>query len=92
MPSRQLTARARRLLEHGRALLGKLRVLADELDVPADPRARLPENADPLAILYRDTAAMADTALRMVQTFPDAPSVQLHLCKGLEAILGVVRA
>src|SRR5260370_17929688 len=33
---------------------------------------------------------MTDTALRMVQAFPDAPSAQLRLCYGLEAILEVI--
>jgi hypothetical protein len=33
---------------------------------------------------------MTDSTLRMVQAFPDAPSAQLKLCEGLEAILGVV--
>src|SRR5205823_14359114 len=32
----------------------------------------------------------ADTSLRMVQAFPDAPSAQLQLCAGLEVILTVV--
>ena len=33
---------------------------------------------------------MADTALRMIQAFPDAASVQLRLCEGLEGMLGVI--
>jgi HD-GYP domain-containing protein (c-di-GMP phosphodiesterase class II) len=41
-------------------------------------------------VFYRDSVAMTDTTLRMVQAFPDAPSAQLRLCAGLEAILGVV--
>ena len=45
--------------------------------------------ADPLARLYRETAAMTDSTLRMVQAFPDAPSAQLKLCEGLEAIINV---
>jgi HD-GYP domain-containing protein (c-di-GMP phosphodiesterase class II) len=45
--------------------------------------------SDPLANRYQETVAMAETALRMVQAFPDAPSAQLRLCAGLEAILGV---
>lgn len=79
LPTR-LTARARRILEQGRDLLARLRTFAESL----------PDDADPLARLYRDTAAMTDATLRMVQTFPDAPSAQLHLCEGLQVILGVV--
>jgi hypothetical protein len=84
----QLTARARRVIERGRELLARLRPLADHLE----PRPQSPQHpeADPLARLYRDTAAMADSALRMVQALPDAPSAQLKLCEGLEAILNVV--
>jgi hypothetical protein len=33
---------------------------------------------------------MTDTVLRTVQAFPEAPSAQIRLCEGLEAILGVV--
>src|SRR5207249_4256120 len=79
----QLTARARRLLEMGRDLLARLRNLGGSLQGHAD-------NRDPLAQHYSDTVAMADTALRMVQAFPDAPSAQLQLCVGLEVILTVV--
>src|SRR5207248_6112676 len=71
---RELTRRARRALELGRGLLGQLRALAEELD---NDNA----DADPLARLYGDTVAMTDSALRLVQAFPDSPSAQLHLCK-----------
>jgi HD-GYP domain-containing protein (c-di-GMP phosphodiesterase class II) len=81
MPA-QLTARARRVLERGRDLVSRLRTLAEGLDLPAA--------TDPLAGLHRETLAMAETALRMVQAFPNAPSVQLRLCEGLEAILTMV--
>src|SRR5262245_3363705 len=82
----RLTARGRRLVERGRELLDRLRALAD------DPAVAPPTgSADaPLAAFYRETAAMANTTLRMVQAFPDAPSAQLPLCEGMEAILGVV--
>jgi HD-GYP domain-containing protein (c-di-GMP phosphodiesterase class II) len=84
----QLTARARRVVERGRELLALLRPLAEHLEPESHP-APLP-SADPLTRLYRETAAMTDSTLRMVQTFPDAPSAQLKLCEGLEAILSVV--
>jgi hypothetical protein len=77
-----LTSRARRILERGRELLTRLRALAEDFaDGPA---------ADPLAGFYRETVAMTDTTLRTVQAFPDAPSAQLRLSEGLEAILGVI--
>ncbi len=90
---RQLTARARRVLENGRDLLGKLRALADTFpfspgDGPPDPA--LLDRDEPLAVLYRETAAMTDTALRLIPLFPDTATAQMQLCEGLEAILAVV--
>jgi HD-GYP domain-containing protein (c-di-GMP phosphodiesterase class II) len=79
---RQLTSRARRVLLYARELLEQLRALADDSLLHQ-------EDTDPLTLLYRETTAMADAALRMVQAFPDAPSAQLHLCEGLEAIVQV---
>ena len=85
-----LTARARTLLERGRQLVNRLR------DIAADPHlaeANTPEEeppADPLAAGLRETAAMAESALRLVSAFPDSPSTQLRLCEGLEGLLKVV--
>ena len=88
---RQLTARARRILEEGRVLLGQLRLLADAFEpAPEAGYAVGPAAADPLTHRYHQTTAMADTALRLIQTFPDAPSAQLRLCEGIEAMLGIV--
>jgi HD-GYP domain-containing protein (c-di-GMP phosphodiesterase class II) len=81
----QLTARARRLLERGQTLLGQLRSLGQGL--PPDPH---PD--DSLAAWYRGTVAMTDSTLRTIGTFPDAPSVQLRLCEGLEVSLDVISA
>jgi HD-GYP domain-containing protein (c-di-GMP phosphodiesterase class II) len=81
----QLTARARRLLERGGELLSQLRTLVDELDRPAPG-----EEEHPIASRYRETAAMTNAAMRMIQAFPDAPRAQLRLCDGLESILNTV--
>jgi hypothetical protein len=81
-----LTARARRLLESGHGLLRELRELADQLSL--EEVATGPEHA--LAARYRETLAVADTALRTVQAYPDSPSVQLRLCEGLEGTLNLV--
>jgi hypothetical protein len=77
-----------------------LRLLADAFaPYPDDPSApaRSPadgipvlDRSDPLAVLYRETAAMVDASLRMVPLFPDAASAQMHLCEGIEATLNVV--
>lgn len=93
-----LTSRARLVLEQGRDLLHQLRDLADAFappyPEPAEPgtpaAAYLFDFADPLAQCYRETAAIADTALRMVPHFPETATGQLHLCDGLEGILSVV--
>src|SRR5207302_275288 len=66
-------------------------VTADEAegkgrDVPAIGRN------EPLTVLYRETAAIADAALRMVASFPESATAQLQLCEGLEGILNTVAA
>jgi hypothetical protein len=88
----QLTMRARRVLERGRALLNQLRAVADAFASPLDAADAVPlfGRADPLTVLYRETAAMTDTSLRLVPMFPQIPSAQMHLCEGLEATLSVI--
>jgi HD-GYP domain-containing protein (c-di-GMP phosphodiesterase class II) len=83
----QLTARARRLLEQSRDLLGRLRALGARLTQAAVLSNDPPDDQDPLVQMYRETVAMVDTALRLVAAFPDAASAQLQLCAGLEGIL-----
>lgn len=77
---RQLTARARRLVERGRELILRLQNLGNDALLQRD-------ETDPVTDWYRVTAAMTDTAVRMVPAFPDAPGLQLRLCDGLESIL-----
>jgi HD-GYP domain-containing protein (c-di-GMP phosphodiesterase class II) len=77
----QLTARAARLLRRAHELLGQLRPLAE---------AAATRSADPLAHLCRESVSMTETVLRTIQAFPEAPSAQVRLCEGLEAVLGVV--
>jgi HD-GYP domain-containing protein (c-di-GMP phosphodiesterase class II) len=83
LPTR-LTGRARRILDQGRELLSRLRDLDDEFHLAAAPAE------DPQGRMYREVASMTNTTLRMLQALPDAPSVQLRLCEGLEAILGLI--
>jgi HD-GYP domain-containing protein (c-di-GMP phosphodiesterase class II) len=80
---RQLTWRARRALGKGRELLDQLRSLADE---PLLQRG----GDDPLSVGYGEAVTMTETALRMVQALPDAPSAQLRLAEGLELLIGMV--
>jgi HD-GYP domain-containing protein (c-di-GMP phosphodiesterase class II) len=84
MPTR-LTARAHRLLERGQELLVQLRSLADSFGATASS-----DPGDPLADHFRQTVAIAEAALRTVQTYPELAGVQLRLCEGLEGILGIV--
>jgi hypothetical protein len=90
---RQLTGRARRLLEEGRDLLASLRNLGQRLARSATLPGDEPlDDNDPLVRLFRETVAMADTSLRLVQAFPDAASAQLRLCTGLEGIIADIAA
>jgi HD-GYP domain-containing protein (c-di-GMP phosphodiesterase class II) len=79
----QLTARAARLLRGSDDLLGQLRTVGDDPGLST-------AIADPLRQLYRETVSMTETVLRTVQAFPEAPSAQMRLCDGLEAVLNVV--
>ena len=80
---KQLTARARRLLERGRELVNRLRSLSDD-------RAMTDDVDDPLVHGVRSATAMLETSMRFVQAFPDAASAQLRLSEGLEGILGSI--
>lgn len=88
----QLTMRARRVLERGRDLLTRLREISDAFASPIEEAGPtvLFDRADPLTMLYRETAAMTDTSLRLVPLFPQTATAQLYLCEGLEAILTVI--
>src|SRR5262249_32000669 len=92
---KQLTARARRVLEQGRELLGHLRTVADCFEPeassgPSSGAAALMNRDDPMNRLYRQSAALLDAALRVVPLLPESATAQLHLCEGLEAALQVV--
>jgi HD-GYP domain-containing protein (c-di-GMP phosphodiesterase class II) len=91
---RQMTARAHRLLEQGKGLVERLRVLAGELAIPADSQLGDPlpsgATAEPLTRAYEECAAMAETSLRIVQAFPDGATAQVRLCLGLEPILATI--
>jgi HD-GYP domain-containing protein (c-di-GMP phosphodiesterase class II) len=75
-----LTARANRLLPRIRDLLAQLRRLADE------PLLCQGED-DPVAGAHREMTALAELAVRVLQTLPETPSLQLRLCEGVEAVL-----
>ncbi len=90
---RQMTARARMLVERGRDLLLRLRDLNEVLAVDQPGRAiETRRGADPRLSLYRQTVALATTALRALAFLPDTATAQLPLCEGPAAILDVVLA
>jgi HD-GYP domain-containing protein (c-di-GMP phosphodiesterase class II) len=76
---RQISSRARRVLERGKELLEHLRGLAGAFAEGVEP--------SPLQPLYRDTVSMIDTALRTVSLLPESVSAQMQLCRGLEVTL-----
>ncbi len=86
----QLTSRARRLIAEASELVACLKKLADDALLSGPPSDQQ-EQADPLAIWFRETAAMMGPAVRMAQSLPDSASEQLRLCDGLDGILATVR-
>jgi HD-GYP domain-containing protein (c-di-GMP phosphodiesterase class II) len=86
----RLIGRVRHLLETGRDLVARLRRLADETLLTKGDPVSDDSPDDPLLQSFRDTASMTESALRLVQAFPDAPSAQLRLSDGLENILNSI--
>jgi hypothetical protein len=84
-----LTGRARRLLADAQGLVGRMRVLADDPLLAGPPASPDGVNgpADPLAVHYRETAALTEAAVRYALTFPESAADQARLCEGLEAML-----
>src|SRR5262249_46391889 len=83
----RLIGRARHLLERGRELVGQLRHLADEPLLIKGDSVSEDSSDDPLLLSFRETSSMTESALRLVQAFPDAPSAQLRLSDGVDNIL-----
>jgi len=84
----RLTARARRLLEDARGLVGLQRQMSDD---PLLGGLALTSEPDPLVMHHRETVALTEAALRMVQAFPDSADVQLRICDGVEAMFRAVK-
>lgn len=85
-PTPPLTDRAQELVKAARGLLDRQRQFA------ADPLfTDNPSDADPLVAYHRETVAVMNSAVRMVQMLPPSPTLQLKLCDGLEGVLAIVR-
>lgn len=82
-----LSARARRLLAGAQGLITRLRAAADDPLLAGPPAGGAPRPADPLAVHYQEAAALAEAAVRYVQTFPESAAEQARRCDGLEGIL-----
>jgi hypothetical protein len=84
-----LTGRARRLLADAQGLVGRMRMLADDPLLAGPPPASggTVGPADPLAVHYRETAALTEAAVRYAMSFPESAADQARLCEGLEAML-----
>jgi len=87
----RLIAKARRVLGEAHDLVTCLRRLADDPLLAGPPPEQGTLETDPLALHYRETAAMMTPAVRLAQAMPDEPSIQSRLSDGLEAVLATVR-
>lgn len=77
----QLTARARRLVMQAHQLVSRLRGGAARL------AALTPHTSAAPATLHRETVALTELAVRVMQQLPSPPEAQLAWCEGLEGVL-----
>ncbi|MCZ2343328.1 MAG: HD domain-containing protein [Bacteroidales bacterium] len=96
LPSR-LTVRARRLLEDAQELVAiqkrlsldpTMVALSETATVPGEQE---PPEPEPIVTYHRATVALTETALRLVQSFPESAEMQIRLCEGLESLLQSIR-
>lgn len=85
----RLINKVRRQVERGRELVAQLKALADEPLVSQEDPDGI-EGDNPLWLAHREVTAMTESALRLVQAFPDAPSAQIRLGEGLESLINAV--
>ena len=88
-----LTNRARRLLTEAQGLVNRLKAVADDplLSGPPPDTDGTAAAADPLAVHYRETAALTEAAVRYALTFPESAAEQMRLCEGLETLIDAAR-
>lgn len=87
-----LTIRARQLLQEARGLIALQRELTNDPILIGLSRVTTDVDAlDPLVMYHRETVAVTESALRMVQAFPESADAQLRLCEGVAGMLRAVR-
>jgi hypothetical protein len=89
-----LTARARRLLEDARDLIDCQRTVAGDALLSGLALAATTPGVepDPVVPYHRETVALTEAALRMMQALPSSTDVQLRMCEGVEAMMTAVRS
>lgn len=85
---KQLTVRTRRLLQEARGLVSLQRQLTDD---PLMVGLATADPPDSLVEYHRETVAVTESALRMVQAFPESADAQVRLSEGVEGMLRAVR-
>jgi response regulator RpfG family c-di-GMP phosphodiesterase len=86
-PPPPLTDRARELLAAAQTLLARQRQFASD-PLVAGLNDKPNADRDALVAYHRETVAVLDNAVRLAQSFPESPSLQLQLCDGLQSLLG----
>ena len=85
---KQLTARARRLLEMARGLVHRQLAISDDAFYR---RLATTVAIDPLVRFHRTTVSATEAALRLTQAMPDSAEYQARLCEGLETVFDSIR-
>lgn len=89
------TSRVHRLLREAQALIAwQRKFISDPVYAGLATKAQNPANpelTDVLVAYHQESVTMLDSAIRLVQAFPESPNVQQKLCDGLESMLEVVK-
>ena len=87
---KELTSRARRVLEIARDLVLQQREISDDVFY----RRMVAQSGlalDPLVRFHQATVSATEAALRLIQAMPDSAEFQIRLCDGLETVLDSIR-
>ena len=85
---RELTSRARRVLEFARDLVQQQREISNDVFYQ---RVAGQSERDPLVRFHRATVSATEAALRLIQAMPESAEFQTRLCEGLEIVLDSIR-